>query len=484
LVRQLLTESLLLALLGCVAGIAAGLVATYVLNAIHIPTMLPVSLDLRFNWLVFSGALFAALLSSLVAGVVPALQAARPNLNIVLHDAGRSLTSRRQRLRSLLVTVQVAGSLCLLIVAGLFARSLQSAQRTDMGFDIHSISNLTMDPNQIGYTEAQAQAFYQELLRRARALPGVESASLAAWVPMGETEFGERIDIPGVEPVKGQPGPSALFNAVSPGYFQTMGIPIEQGRDLSPSDSGSAQHVALINRAMAEKYWPGQDPLGRQFSLPDAPKRAIQIVGVVRNFRMVDPYSPIEPAYFVPLSQHYFATITLHLRSSGPDIARQVLPLVDSLAPAMPVYAGSMTEALNGMNGLFLFRLGAILTGILGGLGLVLAIVGVYGVMSYTVSLRTHEIGIRMALGAQRGQILGLIGRQGMFVVAAGIATGLVLAFAVGQLIQDFLVGIGPADALTYLLVSALLAAVAAAACLIPARRAVHVDPIAALRKE
>src|SRR5262249_54467397 len=165
---------------------------------------------LRFNWLVFSGALFAALLSSLAVGVVPALRAARPNLNIVLHDAGRSLTSRRQRLRSLMVTVQVAGSLSLLIVAGLFARSLQSAQRADMGFDIHSINNLTMDPNQIGYTEAQAQAFYQELLRRARSLPGVESASLAAWVPMGETEFGGKIDIPGVEPVKGQPGPSAL----------------------------------------------------------------------------------------------------------------------------------------------------------------------------------------------------------------------------------------------------------------------------------
>src|SRR5262249_34068100 len=158
---------------------------------------------------------------------------------------------------------------------------------------------------------------------------------------------------------------------------------------------GSAQHVALINRAMAEKYWPGQEPLGRQFSVPEDPKHPMQIVGVVRNFRMVDPYSPIEPAYFVPLSQRYFATITLHIRSSGPDIARQVLPLVDSLAPAMPVYADSMTQALNGMNGLFLFRLGAILTGILGGLGLVLAIVGVYGVMSYTVSLRTHEIGIR-----------------------------------------------------------------------------------------
>jgi len=486
LIRQLLTESLLLAFLGCVAGIATGLAATRALGAIHLPTILPVSFDFRFNWLVFAGALLATIISSLVAGVAPALQAARPDLNIVLHDAGRSLTSRRQRLRSLMVTAQVAGSLSLLIVAGLFARSLQSAQHADVGFDPHLVSNLTMDPHQIGYTEAKGQSFYRELLDRARVQPGVASASLAAWIPMGDTEFGGPIDVPGIEPVKGQPHPSALYNAVSPGYFHTMGIPIERGRDLSESDSTSAPHVALINRAMAEKYWPHQDPLGHQFSEPDKPKRPIQIIGVVRNFRMVDPYSPIEPAYFVPLTQHYFATVTLHIRSAGSDsgVIRPVLTLVDSLEPTMPVYTSSMTEALSGINGYFLFRLGAILTGILGGLGLVLAIVGVYGVMSYSVSQRTHEIGIRMALGAQRGQILTLVGRQGLWLVTAGLAIGLLVAFAVGQLIRDFLVGIGPADAPTYLVVSALLAAVAAAACLVPARRALRVDPILALRNE
>jgi predicted permease len=485
LVRQLLTESLLLALVGCVAGIAAGLAATRALTAMHYPTALPISLDFRFNWLVFAGALLAAFVSSLVAGVVPALRAARPNLNMVLHDAGRSLTSRRQRLRSLMVTIQVAGSLSLLIVAGLFARSLQSAQHADVGFDPHHVINLTMDPNQIGYAEAKGQAFYRDILQRARDLPGVESASLAAWVPMGDTQFGGPIDVPGIEPAKDQPRPSALFNAVSPGYFRTMGIPVERGRDLADSDSASALHVALINQAMAQKYWPNQDPLGRQFSVAGDTKHPVQIVGVVRNFRMVDPYSPIEPAYFVPVTQHYFATVTLHIRSAAPDsVMRQLLPLVDSLAPAMPVSSGTMTQALNALNGLFLFRLGAILTGILGGLGLVLAIVGVYGVMSYAVSQRTHEIGIRIALGAQRGEILSLIGRQGLLVVSAGLVIGSLLAFAVGQLIRDFLVGIGPADALTYLLVSTLLAMVAAAACLVPARRAMQVNPVDALRNE
>jgi putative ABC transport system permease protein len=486
LIRQLLTESLLLALLGCAAGIIAGLVATHALTTIHFPTTLPLALDFRFNWFVFGGALLAAVVCSLIAGLVPAWQVARQDLNTVLHDSGRSLTSRRQRLRSVMVMVQVAGSLCLLIVAGLFARSLASAQRADVGFATRSVANLTMDPNQIGYSEAKGQAFYRDLLQRVRALTGVESASLAAWVPMGDTQFGERIDVPGIAPIKGQPAPSALFNAVSPGYFHTIGVPIENGRDIADSDSGSTQRVALINRAMAEKYWHGQDPLGHQFSASDDPKHPIQIIGVVRNFRMVDPYSPIEPIYFIPLTQHYFSTVTLHLRSAGPEsgVVRDVLPIVESLAPTMPVYASSMSEALNGLNGLFLFRLGAILTGILGTLGLVLAIVGVYGVMSYTVSQRTHEIGIRMALGAQRAQILSLIGRQGILVVAAGLVIGLLLAFAVGQLIRDFLVGIGPADAPTYILVSALLAAVAAAACLLPARRAVNVDPNTALRSE
>jgi predicted permease len=385
-----------------------------------------------------------------------------------------------------MVAVQVAGSLSLLIVAGLFVRSLRSAQHADLGFDPHQITNISVDPNQIGYPQAKAQAFYQELLERVRALPGVEAASLAAWLPMGDTQFGGRIDIPEIQPQKGQPYPSALFNAVSPGYFQTMRIPVLRGRDLEDRDSATASYVAVINQAMSDKYWPRQDAIGRQFLVPDDPKHPIHVVGVVRNFRMVDSYSPIEPAYFVPLPQHYFSTMTLHIRTAAPGsgITQQVVALVDSLAPAMPVSVGNMTDALNGVNGLFLFRLAAILTGILGGLGLILAIVGVYGVMSYSVSQRTHEIGIRMALGAQRGQILRLVGRQGLWVVAAGLGIGILLAFAVGELIQEFLVGIGPADAITYATISALLAAIAMIACVVPARRAVKVDPTVALRNE
>jgi predicted permease len=484
LVRQLLTESLLLSLLGCCAGIATGLLATRLLNSVHFPTLFALSFDFHFNWLVFIGALCAAVLSSLVAGIAPAIQSAKTSINNVLRDTGRSLTSRRQRLRNAMVVIQVAGSLGLLIIAGLFTRSLQSAQHADLGFDPHQVSNLTVDSNQIGYSQAKSENFYKDLLERSRALPGVQSASQAAIIPMGDTSIGGEIVIPGIHPAKGQSHPSALYNAITPGYFQTMRIPLLRGRDFEDRDSATAPRVAVINQAMADKYWPQQDPLGHEFSLPQDPKQSIQIIGVMRNIRLVDPYSPMEPTYFIPLAQHYFPTVTLQVRSPNAEIIRQLLPVIDSLAPSMPVYAGTMVESLNGVNGLFLFRLGATLTGVLGGLGLVLAIVGVYGVMSYSVSQRTHEIGIRMALGAQRGQVLALVGRQGIFVVMAGLAIGLLPAFAIGQLIQDFLVGISPTDAITYIAISALLAVVAMAACFIPARRATRVDPMLALRNE
>ena len=488
LVRQLLTESLLLCFVGCTGGIVVGLAATRLMAGARFQTHLALSFDLRFSWLVFVFAFSVALLSGLVVGVAPALRATRTNLNAVLHENQRTSSGRKQRLRNILVVAQVAGALGLLVVAGLFIRSLRGVQHANLGFDPHQVTNLTLDPNQIGYSKDKGEQFYQSLLERVRALPGVESASLAAMIPMGDTEFGGPINIPGIEPVKGQPRPSALYNAVSPSYFQTMGITISGGRDLSDHDSATAPRVALVNQAMAEKYWPGKDPLGRQFSEPEDPKHPIQIVGVVRNFHMIDPYSPIEPAYFVPLVQHYFPAQTLQIRTAheaGNTLTRDIIALVDTLAPSMPVYgATSMTQALNGLNGLFGFRVAAGLTGCLGVLGLILAAVGVYGVMSYSVGQRTHEIGIRMALGAQRGQILALVSRQSLFVIAAGLAVGLLLAFAIGQLIQDFLVGIGPTDAITYIAISILLAAVAMVACFIPARRATRIDPMLALRNE
>ncbi len=347
--------------------------------------------------------------------------------------------------------------------------------------------NMTLGANQIGYSQSQAERFYQRLLERVRELPGVESASLAALVPMGDTEIGGAIDIPGNEPVKGQPRPSALYNAVSSHYFTTLRIPLLSGRDFADTDTGNQSHVAIVNEVMAERYWHGQDAIGHRFFDGADLKHPIQIVGIMKNSRTVDPYSPIEPTYFVPLAQHYFPNQTLQIRTSGPQpgLTHEILAQVELLAPSMPVSGiQTMTEALNSLNGLFGFRLVALSTGMIGCLGMVLAVIGVYGVMSYAVSRRTHEIGIRMALGAQRGQILSIVGRQGLAVVVAGLALGLLIAAAIGHLAADFLINTSPTDAVTYLGVSLVLALAAMVACYIPARRATRVDPVVALRNE
>ena len=489
LVRQLLTESVLLAALGCIGGIGVGILGIRGLGlaSTKAETVLPISIDLHFSWLIFAYACSIALMVGIAVGIVPALRVAHANLNPLMRESGRATTARRQRVRNILVAAQVAGSLVLLTAAGLFVRSLQAAQHVDLGFDPRNVLNMTLDPHQIGYSEARGQDFYQRLLERVRTLPGVESASLAAMVPMGDTQIGGKINVPGLEVAKNQPAPTALYNAVSPRYFSTLRIALLRGRDFNENDAARNPRVAVVNEIMADKYWHGQDAIGRQFSTDEEPTHPIQIIAVMKNSRSLDTYSPIEPIYFVPLAQHYFSAQTLQVRgrSLPPDLARQVMTLADSLAPAMPVQGvRSMQRALNSLNGLFGFQLAAWFTGILGLVGLVLAMIGVYGVMSCSVSQRTHEIGIRMALGAQRGRILRTVGMQGLWVVAVGLAVGLLLAAGVSQLVKDFVVGISPMDALTYLCVSLLLAAAAIAACYVPARRATLVNPTVALRNE
>jgi predicted permease len=487
LIRQLLTESLLLALLGCFGGILAGLAASRALSSVPWQSELPFVLDFQFDWRVFAFAFAVALFTALLVGIVPALRVSRGALGEILHEGGRTSTVGRQRFRSALVAVQVAGSLALLIVAGLFVRNLRSVQHADLGFDPQHVLNFTLDPSEIGYTPVQGQAFYKELLARARSLPGIQSASLASLVPLGETVLGDDIDVPAYQAPKDQPAPSAEYNSVSPGYFQTMGIPLLRGRDLSDADDEDSPRVAVINQAMADRFWPGQSPLGRLFTMSSDSKHSIAVVGVVKNSRMADLYSPIEPLFYRPLAQNYSSVETLQVRATSPPqtTIRAILAISASLAPSMPALGvRTMSEALNGSNGLFFFQIGAALVAVLGSLGLILAVVGVYGVMSFSVSQRTHEIGIRVALGALPRQILWMICRQGLLITAVGLAAGLLAAMGIAQLIRDFLVGVTPTDPLTYAGVSVLLAVTVFVACYIPARRATRVDPMVALRYE
>jgi predicted permease len=487
LVRQLLTESILLALLGGAAGLVLGVETGTMLGALRLETDLPMVVDFPFDWRVFAYGFGAALTTGVAVGFFPALRISLSNLRDVLHSVGRMTTSSRQRLRSVLVAIQVGGSLALLVVAGLFLRSLQSARKADLGFDPRNVLNLTMDPHEIGYDEKQGMAFYKDLLGRVRAVPGVESASISSAIPLGETVSGDDIEIPGYQVPQGQPNAHVIFSAISTGYFNTMGIALLRGRDLTEADDENASRVAVVNEAMAARYWPKEDPIGKRFARSADSKHPIEIVGVVRNSRVDQLYGPFEEAFYMPYLQTYSSSETLQVRAAvNPEtMSRSVVAIVQSIAPTMPVTSvRTMERSLRGINGLLLFEVAAGLAGALGILGLTLAVVGVYGVMSYSVSRRTSEIGIRMALGAQPGQVLGMICRQGALLIASGLLAGLVAAFAIGRLVSDFMVGITPNDPITYVGVSVLLAGIAFLAAYLPARRGTRVDPMVALRHE
>ncbi|HEV2306195.1 MAG TPA: ABC transporter permease [Candidatus Acidoferrales bacterium] len=487
LIRQLLTESLILALLGGGAGIMIGVWGSAMIGSINFHVDLPIFLNFSFDWRVFTFAFVAAALTGIIVGIVPAFRASRSDLNELLHEGGRGVTGAHQRLRSVLVVAEISGSLMLLVVAGLFTRSLENAQHMSLGFDPEGVLNLTMDPHEVGYTEAQGKEFYKQLLERVRALPGVESASLAFSVPMGDTYTSKTIAVPGYTPPVGQQQPNVSNNVVTPGYFKTMRMPVVSGRVFSDADDEKAQQVAIVNQTMAKRFWPHEDAIGRTFWAVSAPKKPYRVVGVVKNAKYAAIFVHGESYFYVPLAQEYTPIETLQIRTKADpgNMAAEVQKEIESLAPTLPVFdVQTMEDSLGGGQGFLIFRLGAALAATLGILGLALVLVGIYGVVSYTASQRTHEIGIRMALGAQPEEIRRMVFRQGFFLVICGLAVGLLGSFAASRVVGNFLVGVSAVDPVIFGGVAVLLAVVTLAACYIPARRAMRVDPIVALRYE
>ena len=487
LIGQLLMESVLLSLLGGVGGMVFGFGANRVLSSLPLHMDVPLILDFHFDWRVFGYALGMTLLSGVIAGIVPAWRGTRGNLSAILHDSGRSTTGGGHGLRKGLVVAQVGGSLMLLIVAGLFVRSLLNVQRSDLGFDSQHVLNIALNPGLAGYSETQSYEFVDNLLERMRALPGIQSATLAATVPMGGHNMGADIAVEGLVAAPKQEGSAAGYNIVSAGYFQTMGMRLLHGRGIDDGDTQNSLRVAVINQAMSERFWPGKDAIGRRFSLEGEPTHPLQVVGVVRNSSTEHMSSPEGPYFYMPFAQKRVLPVTLQARTYGdPEaMSQEIMGLVRSLAPAMPLAsAQTMTDALNAPNGLWFFKLGAGLAAAMGILGLILAIIGVYGVVAYTTAQRTHEIGMRLALGATPGEILRLVLRQGMFIIVVGSALGIVMAFGVARLLAHLLVGVSTGDPATYAGVTLVLIVVALAACYLPARRATRVDPMEALRYE
>jgi predicted permease len=488
LIRQLLTESILLALAGGVVGILLGKWGSSALSSIHLQTDLPVHFDFHFDWRVFAYAFLFAVLTGIVVGLVPAIRASRGNLIAILHAGGRGVVGGKNRLRSTLVVAQVGGSLMLLIIAGLFTRSLGKAQQTNLGFNPSHLLNMTMDPNEIGYDDVQYREFYKNLLDRVRAVPGVQSASTASSVPLGYINSGDTLTVEGYQPPPDQAAPLIQYNLISQDYFVTMEIPMLTGRTFKSTDDANTQYVGIINEAMAKQFWPNADPIGRQFKIGSDQKHWIQVVGVVKDARFQGLRGPVQSYFFLPFLQQYVGNSleTLQVRTLGtpeamtPEIER----VVGALAPDLPVFdVNTMSQALNTLNGLLFYQIGAVLAALLGILGLVLAVVGVYGVISYASNQKTHEIGVRMALGAQRTDILKMIFRQGLFIIAIGLTLGIAMALGAARLFGSFL-AVSPMDPVTYFGVSTILVTVALAACYLPARRAMRVDPMVALRYE
>jgi putative ABC transport system permease protein len=489
LIRQMLTEGIMLALFGGAGGLVVGVWASGAIASLLPASRFPVRLDFSFDWRVFAYAMAAAILTGTLMGVWPALRAGRADVNSVLHGGGRSDTAGvgRHRVRSVMVVAQVGGSLVLLIVAGLFIRTLFRAQRAYLGFDPNNVLNLTLDPREVGYDEARTKTFYRDLEARVGALPGVQSASLASSVPMGNGNYGSSIYIEGHTLTPGQQPPVVIYNRVDAPYFDTMRVPLLRGRAFRENDDEKAPLVAIVNQTMAHQFWPNDDPIGKRFSLKSATGPFVEIVGLTGDGRYVFIGWDKEPYFFVPLAQNYTGYRTLQIRSSvlPESLITQVQSAVNVLDPNMPVSdVQTMRQSLSGGNGFFIFRVGAILAASIGILGLTLAVVGVYGVVSFAASQRTREIGIRLALGAERRDILRLVLRQGLMLVMGGVLAGVLLAWALTRSMVTLLMGVSPTDALTFVTATLLLGGIGLWACYAPARSAMHLEPTVALRHE
>ncbi|HLJ27383.1 MAG TPA: ABC transporter permease [Candidatus Angelobacter sp.] len=489
LVRQMLTESIVLALLGGIAGVCLGAWASGFISTIRLGTSLPVLLDFSFDWRVFLYALAAALATGIFVGVWPAVRASRTTVSEALQEGGRSDSggAGRHRVRSILVVAQVAGALMLLVVAARFVRSLEQAQHMYLGFDADHVLNVMLDPREVGYDETRTRNFYQELEHRVRAVPGVQSVSLAFSVPMGNYNDGSQVYVEGRQLAQGEQPPLVFLNRVDQDYFQTTGIQLLHGRSFTDSDNSTAPLVAIINQAMANHFWPNDTSLGKRFSMKSATGPFVTVVGVAQDSKLFGYYSQPMPYFYLPFEQNYSPLRILQVRSSvspesliGP-LQRQI----EALDASMPISdLQTMREAMAGGNGFLVFRLAATLTAAMGLLGLVLATVGVYGVVSFAVSQRTREIGVRMALGASRRSILTTVLGQGVRLVIAGVVIGLLAAFALTRLMVNLLSGVSATDPLTFVPVTVAMILIALAACYAPARRALRIDPMVALRYE
>ncbi|HEU4506991.1 MAG TPA: ABC transporter permease, partial [Pyrinomonadaceae bacterium] len=482
LVRQLLTEGLLLALLGAAFGLLLTQWTVKLLPRFFRPNEMN-GLELGVDWRVLVFTLAVAILTAVVFGLVPAVQATRQNLLPSLKEETSSGAQRLRRLglRNTLVISQLALSLVLLIGAALFVRSLQNALTFDPGFAAHELLTASMETRGAKMSRQQASVFYEEAVARTRSLPGVQSVTTASIVPLRGGGYRRNVYLDEYQP---QPNEDMELNTNNIGlnFFNTMGIPLLAGRDFTAADSEGAPLVVIVNEEFARRYL-GGNAVGKRLRLgSDSPSR--EIVGVARTVRYRNLREQPLPFVYVPLAQDYQSDVTLMVRTADPLLL--IGPLRNELSALnknIPVFSvQTMSEGIDGQIGVD--RMIAALLSMFGGGALLLAAIGIYGVMGYTVAQRTHEIGIRIALGAEQRDILRMIIGQGVFLVAVGAGVGLLLALAATRVLESLLFGVSATDPLVFGGVLLVLVGVALLACYLPARRATKVDPLVALRYE
>jgi predicted permease len=491
-IRQLLTESSLIAILGAAAGLALAFWTSQFLSDVlkSYPSDLRLRADLSIDWRVFVFTLGMALFAGIVAGLIPALRGSRPHLVEMIKEGGRSSGegSGRHKLRNLLVIAQVSVSLMLLVCAGLFFKSLNNAHNVDLGFRANNMVLMSVDPGLQGYDASRRLQYYQQATDRVRALPGVESASWATYVNFsGYGVSFNSVFVEGAEPVEEGKAPTVMNMSADTAYFDTIGMAIIDGRAFTEEDNASSRQVAIINEAMAKELWPGENPLGRKFRTDRKDAQPFEVVGVSRTSKYALLWEDPQPFFYLPIKQNNPGAAVLHVRSKS-DMAAIVTAVrgeLRALDAEMPIFDVKSIEGhLQYGNAYLPSRMGAFFTGAFGIVGLALATIGIYGVISYSVTQRTQEIGIRMALGASRTEVLKMILGHGVIVIAIGVAIGCIGALALTSPLSYMLMGVSATDPIIFATVALLLALVALLACWIPARRATKVDPMVALRYE
>jgi FtsX-like permease family protein/MacB-like protein len=485
LVRQTLAESMLLA---CLSGGLGWLLAKW--TAPLLLSLAPPTLPLRFavspDHRVFGFTLLVSLSAGLLFGLGPAWQGTRIDLTTSLKDGTSGGGARKSRLRSALVIGQVSVCSLLLVGSGICLRSLLNAQSIDIGFEPGNRLIATLNLSSVGYSEEKGKAFFDNLIEKTKAIPGVESASLTSHLPLGTVSWGELVNVEGHQPPPGDSGFSVNSTSVGPDYFKTMGTTVMRGREFTARDAKGAPGVVIINEEMARSFWPNRDPVGAVLTMGSGTEeQRFEIVGVVKNgkYRSLGE----QPRHFLyhPILQGYYARSTLVAKTSGDPasllaaVRREIGALDPNVAPTQ---LGAIEEHM--AFALFPARISGVLLGVFGVLALVLAIVGLSGLIAYSVSQRTREIGVRMALGAGTRDVLKLVIGEGMLLTLIGMAIGLAAALGLTRFLSDLLYGVSAVDPLTFGLIALLLIGVALSACWLPARRATKIDPMVALRCE